>query len=246
MEKCAPEKIYRNTELQALISALGLGMQNEDFDKVSLRYHRIVIMTDADVDGAHIRILLLTFFYRYQRALIEQGFVYIACPPLYKVTQGKSYEKYVFTQEELDALLPTLQGNASPEKGDSKKANSGEEEEGAESEDTDSSSGSEEAEELFTKAAGRRVPGVTGMSGSGSSGGKRVNLQRFKGLGEMMPAQLWDTTMNPDTRRMRLVTVEDAAAADRVFTTLMGDAVGPRRDFITNNAGSLTFGDIDV
>lgn len=244
MEKCAPEKIYRNAELQALISALGLGMQNEDFDKVSLRYHRIVIMTDADVDGAHIRILLLTFFYRYQRALIEQGFVYIACPPLYKVTQGKSYEKYVFTQEELDALLPTLQGNATPEKANSKRTNADDDDdEGGDGEDADSSSSSEE---LFTKAAGRRVPGVTGVNGGALGGGKRVNLQRFKGLGEMMPAQLWDTTMNPETRRMRLVTVEDAAAADRVFTTLMGDAVGPRRDFITNNAGSLTFGDIDV
>jgi len=244
VEKCAPEKIYRNAELQALISALGLGMQNEDFDKVSLRYHRIVIMTDADVDGAHIRILLLTFFYRYQRALIEQGFVYIACPPLYKVTQGKSYEKYVFTQEELDALLPTLQGNTTPEKAKSKQSKA-DDDEGGDSEDAESSDSNND-EEVFTKAAGRRVPGVTGMSGGASGGGKRVTLQRFKGLGEMMPAQLWDTTMNPETRRMRLVTVEDAAAADRVFTTLMGDAVGPRRDFITNNAGSLTFGDIDV
>jgi DNA gyrase subunit B len=242
VEKCAPEKIYQNAELQALISALGLGMQNGEFDKASLRYHRIVVMTDADVDGAHIRILLLTFFYRYQRALIEQGFVYIACPPLYKVTQGKSYEKYVFNQEELDALLPTLQGNSAA---DDKSAASSPA--GGQTEAPEGERGAPEGESDRAWApSGRRVPGTSALNGPGQAGGKKVTLQRFKGLGEMMPGQLWDTTMNPQTRRMRLVTVEDAAAADRVFTVLMGDAVGPRRDFITNNAASMTFGDIDV
>ena len=132
---------------------------NSPFDSTSLRYHRVVIMTDADVDGAHIRILLLTFFYRYQRALLEEGFVYVACPPLFKVTRGPRYERYLYTQEELDALLPSLEDEA---------------EDG------------EEAGDVASRGKGRRVA-----------------IQRFKGLGEMMPAQLWDTTMNPETRRMR-------------------------------------------
>jgi len=186
IEKAAPERIYQNNELQSLISALGLGMKNSEFDESALRYHRVVIMTDADVDGAHIRILLLTFLYRYQREVIERGFVYVACPPLFKVTQGKSFEKYVFTQEELDELLPTL---------------------------------------------------------SEQSG--KVGLQRFKGLGEMMPAQLWSTTMDPATRKLRRVTVQDAAAADSLFSVLMGDAVQPRKDFIADNAMSLELADID-
>ena len=160
-------------------------------------------MTDADVDGAHIRLLLLTFFYRYQRMLIEGGYVYVACPPLYKVSQGSSYEEYLYSQEELDALLRSRAGES----------DAGGQEEG------------------------------------GSGGGKRAGklaIQRFKGLGEMMPGQLWDTTMNPTTRRMRQVTVEDAGQADRLFTTLMGDSVGPRKDFITANAADLAAADLDV
>jgi len=186
IEKAAPERIYQNTELQALISALGLGIKGADFDASQLRYHKIMIMTDADVDGAHIRILLLTFFYRYQRAILELGYVYIACPPLFKVTQGANFEAYVYSQEELDQLLETRPDSP------------------------------------------------------------KITIQRFKGLGEMMPQQLWDTTMDPAKRKMRLVTVEDAASADRMFSVLMGDSVAPRKEFISTHAQSMQLGDIDV
>eukprot|EP00752_Nemacystus_decipiens_P008038 g7183.t1 len=184
IEKCASERIYQNNELQALISALGLGIKGNEFDASNLRYHRIVVMTDADVDGSHIRILLLTFFFRYQRALIEKGYVFIACPPLFKIKQGKT-EKYVYTQEECDSAVSELP--ASP----------------------------------------------------------AIQLQRFKGLGEMMPQQLWDTTMDPARRTLKLVTVEDAAAADRIFSVLMGDNVGPRKEFINEHANNLKLDDLD-
>ena len=161
-------------------------MKGADFDLSSLRYHRVIIMTDADVDGAHIRVLLLTFFYRYQRALIEEGYVYVACPPLYKITSGRSVE-YVYDEAQKEKHLEGL----------------GEE-----------------------KAA-------------------RATIQRFKGLGEMMPQQLWDTTMNPEDRTLLQVKVEDAAKADQVFSVLMGDAVAPRRDFISRNAESLELDDLD-
>jgi len=186
IERAAADKIYQNAELQSLISALGLGVKGADFDLSSLRYHRVIIMTDADVDGAHIRVLLLTFFYRYQRALIEQGYVYVACPPLYKITSGRSVE-YVYDEAQKEKHLEGL----------------GEE-----------------------KAA-------------------RATIQRFKGLGEMMPQQLWDTTMNPEDRTILQVKVEDAAKADQVFSVLMGDAVAPRRDFISRNAESLELDDLD-
>jgi DNA gyrase subunit B len=184
IEKCAADKIYQNNELQALISALGLGIKGNEFEVDKLRYQRIVIMTDADVDGAHIRILLLTFFFRYQRELIERGFVYIACPPLYKITQGKKV-MYAFTQEEMEEIRD-------------------------------------------------------GLSPSPS-----IGLQRFKGLGEMMPQQLWDTTMNPETRMLKIVTTEDASAADHLLTVLMGDCVAPRKEFINSRAESLQLEDLD-
>jgi DNA gyrase subunit B len=148
IEKTDDAKIYKNNEVQSLITALGLGVKGDEFDSTQLRYHRIVIMTDADVDGAHIRTLLLTFFYRYQRALIEQGFIYIACPPLFKVERGKNHE-YCYSERELQQYLGTLPSNAN------------------------------------------------------------YNIQRFKGLGEMMPQQLWDTTMNPESRKMKQVEIED-------------------------------------
>ncbi|CAM9371128.1 unnamed protein product [Chrysoparadoxa australica] len=198
IEKCAGEKIYQNNELQALISALGLGVKGLEFDLDKLRYHRIVIMTDADVDGAHIRILLLTFFFRYQRELIARGHVYIACPPLYKITSG-SKETYAYTQEEMEAILEELPSSPSP------------------------------------------------------------SLQRFKGLGEMMPQQLWDTTMDPSARTLKAriflfpltqcnamhVNIEDAAVADKMFSVLMGDNVAPRKEFINQNAESLSLSDLD-
>ncbi|WP_339461441.1 DNA topoisomerase (ATP-hydrolyzing) subunit B [Nodularia spumigena] len=185
IEKTDDAKIYKNNEVQSLITALGLGVKGDEFDSTQLRYHRIVIMTDADVDGAHIRTLLLTFFYRYQRALIEQGFIYIACPPLFKVERGKNHE-YCYSERELQQYLGTLPSNAS------------------------------------------------------------YNIQRFKGLGEMMPQQLWDTTMNPESRKMKQVEIEDAAEADRIFTILMGDRVAPRREFIETYGSKLNFTDLDI
>jgi DNA gyrase subunit B len=185
IEKTDDAKIYKNTEIQALITALGLGVKGEEFDASQLRYHRIVIMTDADVDGAHIRTLLLTFFYRYQRALIEQGHIYIACPPLYKVERGRNYY-YCYSDRELQQRLAEFPDNAN------------------------------------------------------------YTIQRFKGLGEMMPEQLWTTTMNPETRTFKQVEIEDAAEADRIFTILMGDRVAPRREFIETYGSKLNLTDLDI
>uniref|UniRef100_A0A7S2P370 DNA topoisomerase 2 n=1 Tax=Leptocylindrus danicus TaxID=163516 RepID=A0A7S2P370_9STRA len=191
IERAAAEKIYQNNELQSLISALGLGIKGTELDLSSLRYHRIVIMTDADVDGAHIRVLLLTFFYRYQRELIENGYVYIACPPLYKLTTSRtvngSKEHYVYNDEEKDSLLNDVTASEC-----------------------------------------------------------KVTIQRFKGLGEMMPEQLWSTTMDPARRKMLKVTVDDCAAADSMLSILMGDAVAPRKDFISTHAENLKLDDLDV
>ena len=185
IEKTDDAKIYKNTEVQALITALGLGIRGEEFDESQLRYHRICLMTDADVDGAHIRTLLLTFFYRYQRALIDQGFVYIACPPLYKIERGRNHW-YCYSDRERDAILNDFPDNAN------------------------------------------------------------YGLQRFKGLGEMMPVQLWETTMNPETRTLKRVEIEDAAEADRIFTVLMGDRVAPRREFIETYGSRLGLEDLDI
>ena len=178
-------KIYKNNEVQSLITALGLGIKGEEFAQDNLRYHRICLMTDADVDGAHIRTLLLTFFYRYQRDLVDQGFIYIACPPLYKLERGKNHT-YCYSEKELQDGINALPSNA------------------------------------------------------------KYNIQRFKGLGEMMPQQLWDTTMNPETRTLKRVEIEDAAEADRIFTVLMGDRVAPRREFIETYGPRLNMADLDI
>jgi DNA gyrase subunit B len=186
IEKTDDAKIYKNTEIQSLITALGLGIKGDEFDASQLRYHRIVIMTDADVDGAHIRTLLLTFFYRYQRALVDQGYIYIACPPLYKVERGRNHY-YCYSDRELTNLVQhEFPANAN------------------------------------------------------------YTIQRFKGLGEMMPTQLWETTMNPQTRTMKRVEIEDAAEADRIFTVLMGDRVAPRREFIETYGSRLNLTDLDI
>ncbi|MFN5857290.1 MAG: toprim domain-containing protein, partial [Pseudanabaenaceae cyanobacterium] len=185
IEKADDSKIYKNTEIQSLITGIGLGIKGEDFDSNQLRYHKIILLADADVDGAHIRTLLLTFFYRYQRELLEQGFIYIGCPPLYKVERGKQHQ-YCYDERELQAYLGSLPANAN------------------------------------------------------------YTIQRFKGLGEMMPQQLWDTTMDPTTRRLKQITIEDAVEADRIFTILMGDKVAPRREFIETNAPKLALTDLDI
>ncbi len=171
VEKARIDKVFKNNEIRALISAIGTGVK-EDFDISKLRYGKIIIMTDADVDGAHIRTLLLTFFYRYMPELIERGHIYIAQAPLYRIQKGKEIY-YVYSDEEKEEMLKKL-GNAS--------------------------------------------------------------VQRFKGLGEMNPQQLWETTMDPEKRRLIRVTIEDAAEADRLFSILMGEAVEPRREFIIEHA----------
>lgn len=192
IERATLDKVYQNTELQGLISALGLTIQDSKKSS-SIRYNRIIIMTDADVDGAHIRVLLLTFFYRYQKELIENGHVYIAQPPLYKITfKKKRKEVYVYTDEQKFALFQSLEGD------------------------------------------GSTIPSTVS------------NIQRFKGLGEMMPNQLWSTTMDPDQRKLIQVTLDDAVIADQMLSVLMGDAVAPRREFIRNNADDWSIVDLDV
>jgi DNA gyrase subunit B len=173
VEKSRLDKVYSNTSLIPIIQALGCGI-GEDFDISKLRYGKIVIMADADVDGSHIRVLLLTFFFRHMRPLIEEGHVYLAQPPLYKVYKGKQL-RYAFSDEERDRCI----------------------------------------EELGTKG---------------------VESERYKGLGEMDPEQLWETTMDPERRTLLKVTVEDAMACDAMFSLLMGDSVEPRREFIEKNA----------
>ncbi|HGS9015622.1 TPA: DNA topoisomerase (ATP-hydrolyzing) subunit B [Clostridioides difficile] len=173
VEKSRLDRILSSDEIKNMITAYGCGI-GEDFDIDKARYHKIIIMTDADVDGAHIRTLLLTFFFRYMRPLIDEGYVYAAQPPLYKVTKQKK-EHYVYSDKELNILLDEIGRNG-------------------------------------------------------------VELQRYKGLGEMNAEQLWETTMNPETRTLLQVTVEDAAIADEVFSMLMGDKVAPRKEFIEENA----------
>ena len=168
------DRILSNNEIRAMITALGTGI-GEEFDITQARYHKVVIMTDADVDGAHIRTLLLTFFFRYMRPLIEHGYVYIAQPPLYKVQQGKKVY-YTYSDEEMEEIVAELPKTPKP------------------------------------------------------------SLQRYKGLGEMNPGQLWETTMDPETRTLLQVTLEEAMDADEVFDMLMGDQVEPRREFIERNA----------
>ncbi len=182
VEKAHEHKIYDNEEIKNILTALGvrIGTLNDDkeLDLSNLRYHKIVIMTDADIDGSHIRTLILTLFFRYMRTLIERGYVYIAQPPLYLLKKGKD-ERYCWTEEERKQFIKEM--------------------------------------------------AVEGKEDS-------VNIQRYKGLGEMNPEQLWNTTMDPNTRTLKQVTIESAAEADHLFSMLMGDEVAPRRDFIEKNA----------
>jgi DNA gyrase subunit B len=185
VEKARLDRILENNEIKNMVTALGTGLTSteEEFDLSRLRYHKIVLMTDADVDGAHIRTLLLTFIYRQLRPLLEKGYIYIALPPLYRIQFGRN-EEYLWTEDAMQRRMRELRED-----------------------------------------------------------GKKPSLQRYKGLGEMNPEQLWTTTMDPETRKTQQVTIEDAAAADRIFSTLMGDAVEPRRKFIERNAKYAT---IDV
>ena len=192
VEKAKLNRILENQEIKTMISAVGAGLGN-DFDQSKSRYGKIILMTDADVDGSHIRTLLLTFFYRYMKDLITAGKVYIAQPPLYKLKKGKE-EYYAFDDKERDEVLKRFKA-------------------GKQDIITD-----ENAEEMEEGAV------------------KGVIISRYKGLGEMNPEQLWDTTMNPETRTVLQVNLESAAAADKVFEVLMGDAVEPRREFIEKNA----------
>ena len=177
VEKARADKVYGNDKLQPVITALGAGIGDE-LDLNRLRYHKIIIMADADVDGAHIRTLLLTFFFRFMRPLIEEGYVYSAVPPLYKLTRGKQ-QRVAYTDEERDAISAEMRsGN----------------------------------------------PNV------------KIDISRFKGLGEMNPHELWETTMDPEKRTLRRITLDDAVAADATFTVLMGEKVEPRKEFIEKNA----------
>ncbi len=195
VEKARLHKILENEEIRNIFTAIGAGV-GDDFDPAKIRYSKIILMCDADVDGSHIRTLLLTLFFRYMKQLIELGHVYIAQPPLYKIKKGKQ-EFYAFDEEERDEILKRLK---------SEKKNAHEE---------------EEVVEIVEE-------GVVPKNGS--------VISRFKGLGEMNPEQLWSTTMNPETRTILQVTIENAADADRTFSILMGDEVEPRREFIEKNA----------
>jgi DNA gyrase subunit B len=183
VEKTRLDKVLTNDKLQPIIAALGAGA-GDAFDVGRLRYHKVIIMADADVDGSHIRTLLLTFFFRYMREMLERGYVYIAMPPLYKIALGKKVE-YAYDDAERDKILKGLDGGA-----------------------------------------------------------EKAHIQRYKGLGEMNPDQLWETTMNPETRNIIRVQLEDMVEAEDIFVTLMGDQVGPRREFIEENA--LFVSNLDV
>ena len=177
VEKARADKVYGNDKLQPVINALGAGI-GEEFDAGKLRYHKVIIMADADVDGAHIRTLLLTFFFRFMRPLIEQGYVYSAVPPLFKLSRGKT-TRLAFSEEERDAISSELRGD---------------------------------------------------------NPNAKVEISRFKGLGEMNPHELWETTMDPEKRTLRRITLDDAVKADEIFTVLMGEKVEPRKEFIEQNA----------
>ncbi|MBR5096149.1 MAG: DNA topoisomerase IV subunit B, partial [Treponema sp.] len=183
VEKVRPEKVMNNDKLEPVIASLGAGF-GKDFNIDKLRYHKIIIMADADVDGSHIRTLLLTFFFRYMPQLIENGYVYLAMPPLFKVQLGKKEPVYCYSDQERDEALAAL--------GDQR---------------------------------------------------EKADVQRYKGLGEMDGKQLWETTMDPARRKMRVVTIPDAEAADKIFSVCMGEEVEPRREFIESNS---SYANLDI
>ena len=212
VERARLDKLLSNNEIKNLIIALGTNI-GEQFDITGLRYDKVMIMTDADVDGAHIRTLLLTLFFRYFPELIRSGHVYIAMPPLYRIQIGKN-AKYAFSDEEKEATIAELTGIHNEK---SKKGEKSEEEEIINKEPSSDDDESLEAEVV-------------------EAGGGKVNIQRYKGLGEMNPGQLWETTMDPTTRMMKQVTIDDAEIANATFDILMGSEVAPRKKFIQTNA----------
>lgn len=216
VEKARLDKMLSSEEIKVLIIALGAGIADQ-FDPDKVRYHRIIIMTDADVDGSHIRTLLLTFFYRYMRPLIDRGYLYIAQPPLYQVKFGKDV-RWAYSDAQKDQIMAEMIAAR-----EEKKAK-GKAEEEIVVEEVVATEGEEQSEESIeeskAKATAARTP----------------SIQRYKGLGEMNAEQLWDTTMNPENRVLQRVTVEDALTADAIFSTLMGDEVAPRKEFIQSNA----------
>ncbi|MFA4936884.1 MAG: DNA topoisomerase (ATP-hydrolyzing) subunit B [Patescibacteria group bacterium] len=214
VEKSRLDKMLSNNEVKSLVIAMGTNI-GEQFDLNELRYGRIIIMTDADVDGAHIRTLLLTLFFRHFQAIIQSGHLYIAQPPLYRLQKGKE-SLYVYSDNELDSALKkfkSLKEKEIPVKGKTKASKEI-------LEATDTNAPAEEQSEVVSTQAG-------------------VNMQRYKGLGEMNPEQLWETTMNPATRLMKQVTIEDAAKADEIFDILMGSDVAPRKRFIHTHAKNV-------
>ncbi len=211
VEKARLDKMLASKEIRSLIIALGTAI-GEDFDIENARYHRVVIMTDADVDGSHIRTLLLTLFYRYFPVLIDKGYLYIAEPPLYRVQKGKEAH-YAFSDDEKEKLVREMQKLKEVVK------------------EVKASKGTNE-----TKGAEVVMEEVEGEEREGGEKIKGINIQRYKGLGEMNPDQLWETTMNPQTRVMRQVKVHDASEANKIFDILMGDEVLPRKKFIQSHA----------
>ncbi len=224
VERSRLDKILGNNELKSLIIALGTNI-GEQFDISKLRYHRLVIMTDADVDGSHIRTLLLTFLYRYMPELILQGHVYIAQPPLYRVQIGKEV-RYAFSDDEKATTIDEMVKIAGANKAARAKKN-----EVAEDEMTE--------EQLAEKAAEKIEAANEEAIEAMVVGGVKVNIQRYKGLGEMNPDQLWETTMNPEHRQMKIVRIEDAAKVDEIFDILMGAEVEPRKRFIQTHAKTV-------
>lgn len=216
VERARIDKILANNELKSLIIALGTNI-GEQFDITKLRYHRIIIMTDADVDGAHIRTLLLTFFYRHFNQLIAEGHIYIAQPPLYSVKTGKDI-KYAFDEEERDAIIKEVTD---------KKADKAE------------AKNKKKVEEVKTETAEGEVDEANSEIETFTANGVKINIQRYKGLGEMNPEQLWTTTMDPKNRVMKQVSVEDAEIANETFEILMGDEVEPRKKFIQTQAKNV-------
>ena len=185
VEKARMDKVYGNDKLMPVVTALGCGIGDE-FDISKLRYGKVIIMADADVDGSHIRTLLLTFFFRYMRPLIENGYVYSAVPPLYKLSRGKQ-QRVAYSDAERDRVSAELRGD---------------------------------------------------------NANAKVDISRYKGLGEMDPHELWETTMDPEKRTLRRITLDDAVAADQIFTVLMGEEVAPRREWIESNAQYV--GNLDI